>query len=170
MTQEQVLNYAATIIVLGALGVGLLSVTVGRLVALFDWACGHWQGLNVKDYVDDATDNMSSTNDDGVRLSPSSVQTDNRQTDRQPEIKAPGREELLTLYATMRAAGISREKARPALKAVGLPLDNNLWVEAAPQVIQPTNDNDVLITPFAGRRTKASYYPDDPELEYQAPR
>jgi hypothetical protein len=32
---------------------------------------------------------------------------------------------------------------------------------------QPAEDE--LITPFAGRRTKASYYPDNPELEFRPP-
>jgi hypothetical protein len=90
-----------------------------------------------------------------------SLQTDGVQTDRQPATVKPGRVELLTLYSTMRAAGITREQARPALKAVGLPLDNNLWAEAAP----PEAPH---VTPYAGRPTNARFET-DADYPYQAP-
>lgn len=119
---------------------------------------------DVKDYQEPAPHVMSRSEDGAPRLSPSSVQTDGVQTDRQPDAKAPGRAELLTFYALLRAAGISREKARPVLKGVGLPLDNNLWAQA-----DPKNEDDTLITPIAGRPTRRSYYTDDPDLRYNPP-
>lgn len=91
-----------------------------------------------------------------------SLQTDGAQTDRQPATVKPGRAELLTLYATMRAAGITREQARPALKAVGLPLDNNLWADAAPAEAPH-------VTPYVGRPTNARFDVTDPDYPYQAP-
>jgi hypothetical protein len=36
--------------------------------------------------------------------------------------------------------------------------------------VQAVKEDDVLITPYAGRATKRSFYPEEPELEYQAPR
>src|SRR5262249_44438672 len=100
---------------------------------------------------------------------PSSLQTDNVQTDRQPPTAKPGAEELLTLYKLLRAHGIAREEARPVLKSVLLPLDNNLWRDAAPPPAAEADGDDTLVTPFAGRPTKRSYYPDEPSLEYQPP-
>lgn len=41
MTQEQVINYVVLIIVVGALVIGLLSMLIGRIVALFDWTRNH---------------------------------------------------------------------------------------------------------------------------------
>lgn len=106
---------------------------------------------------------MSRSRNDVVLYSPSSLQTDSVQTDRQPASAAPGRAELLTLYQTMRAAGIGREKARPVLKAVGLPLDNNLWAEAAPSA-----DEAPHVTPIVGRPTSARFET-DADYPYQAP-
>lgn len=110
---------------------------------------------------------MSNSADDDHRLSPSSLQTDSADSpDRQT---APTREQQLTLYRFLRELGASREKARPVLKAAGWPLDNNLWTEAAPAPPPPAGDDDMMTTPFAGRVTRKSYYPDQPELEYQPP-
>lgn len=40
------------------------------------------------------------------------------------------REEKLYIYTILRVAGITRDAARPTLKNIGVPLDNNLWTEA----------------------------------------
>lgn len=118
----------------------------------------------VSNYQERAPHVMSRSDDDDAPSRPSSPQTDGVQTDRQPAPAVPGRAELLTLYSTMRAAGISREKARTALKAVGLPLDNNLWAEALPAA--PADES--YVTPIVGRPTSARFET-DPELAYQAP-
>lgn len=117
---------------------------------------------DVSDYQEEAPALMSRVEDSAALYSPSSLQTDSRQTDRQPTQAQPGRAELLTLYQTMRAAGISREKARPVLKGVGLPLDNNLWADAAP------TEDAAHVTPIVGRRTSAQFET-DPEFPYVAP-
>jgi len=85
---------------------------------------------------------------------------------KQPRIKA---EQLLTLYKLMRQAGIGRDDAQAAFKASGLPFNNNVWRDAEPPARAAQVDDDEFVTPFAGRRTRASYYPDQPELEYQSP-
>lgn len=109
-------------------------------------------GVNtVKRYVAPRPRDTSSSVASAAPSFLSSPETDSLQTAyRQPQPAQPGRPELLTLYQTMRAAGISREKARPVLKGVGLSLDNNLWAEAAPP-------DDPHITPVAGRPTDADF-------------
>ncbi len=83
------------------------------------------------------------------------------------DVSKPSREELLTMYQVLRAHNMSRETARKMLNGVRLPLDNNLWAEAAPKPVAA--DDAEIVTPYAGRRTKATYYPDDPDLEFRAP-
>lgn len=92
-------------------------------------------------------------------------QTD-RQTEQPPRIKA---DDLLTLCRLMRAAGIGREDAQEAFRASGLPFNNNVWAKAQPPAKPVDDEDDTLVTPYAGRRTRASYYPDEPELEFNAP-
>lgn len=88
------------------------------------------------------------------------------QTDRPDDRPLPSRAEMLDICSRLRRLGASREEARSILRLARLPLDNNMWAEVSPP---ETDNDDVLITPIAGRRTKASYYPDEPALEYQAP-
>lgn len=126
----------------------------------------YWRPSPVSHSEDSDPHVMSRSEEDDLLSRPLSPQTDDAQTDRRVEMKAPGRAELLTLYTAMRAAGMSREKARPALKAVGLPLDNNLWVEAAPAAGNP--DEPQYVTPIVGRPT-AARFETDPEYPYQAP-
>lgn len=75
-------------------------------------------------------------------------------------------EQLLTFYRWLRAAGLKREDARPQLKAMNIPLSNDLWAKAETPTPEP---DDLTVTPFAGRVTRRSFYQDDPELEYQPP-
>lgn len=120
-------------------------------------------GLIVNDYEDAAPHVMSRSDVVSPPSAPSSLETDKAQTtDRQPA-PAFSRDVMLDTYKLLRKYGVPREEARPVLKAMGMPLDNNVWVTAAPA------DDDVLVTPYAGRRTRASYYPDEPELEYKSP-
>lgn len=76
----------------------------------------------------------------------------------------PTTTQILDSCRVLRQAGLTRDQARAALKALGLPLDNNLWSQAA-----PIDDGQVIVTPFAGRVTRREYYPDDPGLVYQEP-
>lgn len=123
----------------------------------------------VSGYIDNGYDDMSSSVDDAPPSAASSLETDRRADRQTAQVARPSAEQLLTLYKLMRAAGIGREDAQAAFKEAGLPLNNNVWSKAAPQLksVQPSEDDDVLVTPFAGRRTRASYYSDEPELEYK---
>jgi hypothetical protein len=119
-------------------------------------------GINtVKRYVEVRPRVMSRSDVAPTPSLASSLQTDSRQTADKPATVKPGRAELLTLYSTMRAAGITRDQARPALKAVGLPLDNNLWADAAP----PESPH---VTPIVGRPTSARFET-DADYPYQSP-
>lgn len=112
---------------------------------------------------------MSRSDDEDSRLGASVSQTDG-QADRQTAAPAPiGRDIMLDICRDLRAHGYSRDGARVLLRKLGQSLDNNVWSDAAPPTKAATVEDDTLITPYAGRRTKASYYPDDPALEYQAP-
>lgn len=118
----------------------------------------------VNDYEEDV---MSRPGETPPAHAPSSLdrqQTADRQAPDRPDPRKPTPDELLTLYRLMRKHGVPREEARAALKTNNLPLDNNLWAKAAP----PEEEGDVL-TPVAGRPTKASYYPDRPDLQYEPP-
>lgn len=96
----------------------------------------------------------------------SSLQTDGVQTSDQTIDPAARRAKLLDTYRRLRKLGMSRDDARALLSLWGIPLDNNLWAEAAPP--DPPEEPTIL-TPIAGRPTKASYYEADPELAYQPP-
>lgn len=128
-----------------------------------------WYSEYVNRSIDNDDDDMSSEDIDTPLSRPSSLETDGQTDRRAPQTTAPRAEQLLTLYRLMRAAGISRDEAQAALKEAGLPLNNNVWKLAAPRVPAPSDDDDVLVTPYAGRRTRASYYPDEPELEFKSP-
>ena len=93
-----------------------------------------------------------------------SVQTDGQTRGDRAMMPTPTTAQMLDSCRVLRQAGLTRDQARAALKALGLPLDNNLWSQAA-----PTDDGQVIVTPFAGRVTRREYYPDDPGLVYQEP-
>lgn len=114
--------------------------------------------IRVNSSEEDAPDVMSRSNETPPQNIPSSLQTDNRQTADRPAAPPISRDVMLDTYRLLRKYGIPREEARPILKAAGLPLDNNLWTEAAP----------VHVTPIAGRATRAAF-DTDPELVYQPP-
>lgn len=107
----------------------------------------------VKRYVSVERPVMAREDDSEPVYVPPSLQTNSRQTPDRPAPVVPGRAELLTLFKALRAAGIKRDDIRPALKGVGLPLDNNLWTEAAPL-------EEEHITPIVGRRTDARFETD----------
>lgn len=98
--------------------------------------------------------------------SPSVSQTDTPSIVVAPAVPEPTRDEMLDAFRVMRAHKMSRETARLLCARLHRKLDNNLWAQAAPPA-EPEDDD--IITPYAGRRTKARYYPDNPELEYAEP-
>lgn len=119
---------------------------------------------DVKSYVTDGINNMSSDAVDALPSSPSSLQTDAVQTPDQTEDTAARRKKLLDTYKPLRKLGMSRDDARVFLHSLGLPLDNNLWADAAPADEQPA----AHVTPIVGRATNARFET-DPEFPYQAP-
>lgn len=117
----------------------------------------------VNRYEEDDAPIMSRSEETHAPSMPSSLQTDGRQTaDRQPAAQ-PSRDVMLDTYKRLRKLNMSRDEARTMLKALGLPLDNNLWTQAA-----PAEDEIIRVTPIAGRPTKAQFET-DPELMYQPP-
>jgi hypothetical protein len=119
----------------------------------------HWRPLPVNRFDDDAASVMSRSEQTEAPSMPSSLETRPDQTALLPTDPALRRAKLLDTYRPLRKAGMSREAAQALLHAWGIPLDNNLWRDAAP----PPAPH---VTPIAGRPTEASF---DPELAYCPP-
>jgi hypothetical protein len=96
---------------------------------------------------------------------PSDLQTDQTDGADNPTPAPALRPATLDTCKSLRAHGYSREDARRFLRGVDRTLDNNVWAQAAPAAPPP---DDTILTPIAGRPTRARYY-DDPALEYTAP-
>lgn len=162
--RAQALDYLMAFIVIAALVLGLGSMLLGRVVS---W----WEARGVNTSPGVAPIIMSRSEGSVPPSAPSSLETDGRRT----ETTAPGpkftEDQLLTLYAGLRAHGMVRDKASQLLKASGIPMNNNLWTRAAPPPAPgaPVEDDDSVLTPIAGRRTRASYYPEEPDLEFNPP-
>lgn len=118
----------------------------------------------VKHFVPDAPIILSSSPPRLASEAAPSVQTDGQTRGDRAMMPTPTTTQILDSCRVLRQAGLTRDQARAALKALGLPLDNNLWSQAA-----PIDDGQVIVTPFAGRVTRREYYPDDPGLVYQEP-
>lgn len=84
---------------------------------------------------------------------------------RQPTPAAPSRAIMLDIFKTLRKYEMPREEARAMLRLLALPLDNNLWKDAAP----PPPEAPPERAPISGRPLPAGvkFHPDDPELEYR---
>lgn len=117
----------------------------------------------VKHYEDAAPVVMSRSVDATSENAPSSLQTDSRQTADRPMMRVPTPDEMLDIFRVLRAAGIKREVLRGPWRAAGLPLDNNLWTQAAPHA----PDESLTLTPIAQRPTNAEFR--DPEFAYEPP-
>jgi hypothetical protein len=144
-----------------------IALITGLASMLFGWVVRQWDHFVNRSQISD-TDIMSRSQDEAPQKTLSSHRQTAPQTDRQPAQPAPSplsRDIMLDIYRLLREHNVPREKARPVLKAAGIPLDNNLWTQAA----SSTDDAEDVLTPIAGRPTKASYYPDDLDLEYQSP-
>lgn len=68
----------------------------------------------------------------------------------------------LDICKALRAHKFTRDEARAFLHPLGWSLGNDTWAQA-----QPTEDEDEIITPYAGRSTNRKYYPEEPALEYK---
>jgi len=115
---------------------------------------------DVNDYEDAAPVVMSRSADEPAPSIASSLETRPVQTPDQAIDPAARRAKLLDTYRPLRKLGMCRDDARALLNPWGIPLDNNLWTEAAPQT--------PYVTPVAGRPTSARFET-DPELRYEAP-
>jgi hypothetical protein len=131
-----------------------LVVVCTILMVLFKVAVWWGRRRTVNDYQEAAPVVMSRSADTAPVERPLSLQTDSRQTADRPLPPAPSRDVMLNTHKLLRKYGVPREEARPVLKALGLPLDNNLWTEAAPA------DDDTYATPIAGRPTSARFETD----------
>jgi hypothetical protein len=149
-------DWVVMIIVGGALTIGLISMLIGQIVRLWDW-------LTVNRFRSDKHIVMSSAASENTQNAPLSLRQTAVQTDRPPMSPSLSRDVMLDMYRLLRMHGVPREKARPILKAAGLPLDNNLWSEAI-----PPDEEAPAMTPIAGRPTRARYQ-DDPELVFEPP-
>ena len=119
--------------------------------------------IAVNNIEEAAPNNMSSVGAGASPSLPSSLQTDSRQTADRPALAMPSRDVMLNTCKMLRKHGMSREEARSMLKSMGLPLDNNLWADAA-----PADDEPIHVTPIVGRPTRA-VFETDPDYPYQAP-
>lgn len=124
----------------------------------------HWRSAPVNDYDDRAPRVMSRSEGGAPPSAPSSLQTGAAQTPDQTIDPAARRQKLLDTYRPLRALGMSRDDARALLNRWNIPLDNNLWAEAA-----PAQNDRPYVTPIVGRATNARFEEADPELRYQAP-
>jgi hypothetical protein len=107
---------------------------------------------------------MSSTPSRPIPSPGLSLETDARQTPDRPMMPVPTRDQMLDIFKVLRAAGVGRDTIGPAWRAAGLPLNNNLWSDAAPDP-----DEHLILTPIAQRPVDGKYYPNNPELEYKGP-
>lgn len=117
----------------------------------------------VNDYQETTPVVMSRSDEGAGPYFPPSLQTDGVQTPDQTEIAALRRAKLFDTYRTLRELGMSRDAARAFLKPWNIPVDNNLWAEAAPSA-----DDAPHVTPIVGRATSARFET-DADYPYQAP-
>jgi hypothetical protein len=148
--------------------VGLLQIA--GVEEIKEWHCNVLPGAtallpSVVVYEEEEEDNNITSS--GAVVSPSqsrsSFRTDDGRTETTAHQNRFTEQELLTLYGGLRAQGMTRDAATRLLKASGIPMNNNLWARAAPP------EDDMMLTPIAGRPTRAAYYESDPALQYQEP-
>lgn len=118
------------------------------------WAAlWHWRPVKASPESDPRV--MSRSDESAAPSSPSSLQTSGVQTPDQTDDPAVKRAKLLDTYRPLRKLGMGRDDARAFLKPWGIPLDNNLWAEAAPAA-----EESVHVTPIVGRPTRARFETD----------
>lgn len=152
-----------------------LALTVGAILATLYGAV--WALSQVSDWVEkrravstippSRTPEITSSRAPDVLPIASPPRTDAGTDGRTPMIAPELKSVSLDTVRSLRAHGYTRDDARALLRGLGWSMGNNTWADAAPPA--PAADDDDHITPYAGRRTKASYYPENPELEYAEP-
>lgn len=125
----------------------LISMGIGRIMG------------SVNPFQENGDAVMSRSGDAALQESPSSQRQTALQTDSPSDRQPISRDVMLDIYRLLREHNVSRERARPVLKAAGIPLDNNLWTAAL--------EEGAIVTPIAGRVTRANFA--DPDLDYQPP-
>lgn len=90
------------------------------------------------------------------------LRTDGEIAPAPPVVLTPTRAQIIDSCKLMREYGLSREQARAIVRVYGGALPNDLWTQVAPA-------DEAVVTPIAGRSTKAVFRYDDPELEYVEP-
>lgn len=118
---------------------------------------------------------MSRSAGDAAPSGPSVSQTDGPDGQTDGADGPPSAAKLLPLYRLLRQeGGATREAARAALAAAALPLDNNVWTQAAPP--EPAARARQIVVQQRGQATAIPALPrrqgpwyDDPRLEYQPP-
>jgi len=114
----------------------------------------------------DQYDNIMSNEPDVAPAAEPEFSSSERQTDQtQTPDQTAGRARVpVDALRSLRQHGYSRNEARELLRLLGLPLDNNLWSQAAPA---PPAD-ELPRTPWGGRPyDPAAYYQDEPELQFR---
>lgn len=143
-------DYVVIIIVVGALAIGLISMAIGWAVRAYDWLI-NWRPVNNSAAPAPAVMSRSMSAPAVDLLSSKDGRTDDDQ-----DAPVITRDDLITLYTILRRHGIGREEIRPALKAIGVPLSNDLWAKAAPPPpqVEPVEQYQ---TPIAERPTNAAF-------------
>lgn len=183
---EQTINMALAVIVFGCVGLGLLIMALGPILSFFDGlaergaesAANHRRRREemreaihrkrletVRSYGEDEVDIVSAG--PGTEISRTGTPTDTYQSNSMPPTpNLTERDNLTTLALLKKADGSWLLSANKVHDLVGGGRNEVLEKVRRAREGEPTND-DELITPYAGRRTRASYYPDAPELEYK---
>lgn len=121
---------------------------------------------SVKDNEPTPPDIMSRPESAVPPFAPSSLRTDDGRTETTASQPKFTEDQLLTLYVLLRSSGVTRDRATPALKAAGIPVNNNLWTRAAPP--HPAEDGEYR-TPIAGRPADAALFRESGELAHEPP-
>lgn len=148
---------AASFTLVAILVTAVVFAVIGRVVF---WVLA-WQA-EPSTVSDDDDDEIMSRSDDRAPSEAVRTRTD-MPADGRTEMGVPVlRPTTLDTARSLRAHGYTRDEARALLRSLGWSLGNDIWSQAAPP-------DDEVVTPIAGRRTRAKYHPTEPELEYQGP-
>lgn len=134
----------------------------GALEIVLSYILGAAEPVN--DYEDGEPIVMSRGQNNDREISSSSLQTRPQTASDQTEDPRARRAKLLDTYRVLRKLGMNRDDARALLKPWDIPLDNNLWSQAAPPPEEPQEK-----APISGRALppNVKFHEDEPELQYQ---
>lgn len=157
---------AATLLAIGVtiLCAGWLWFYIVRpILEDFGWIA---TGESVNTYSERAPVVMSRSEE---RPAPSALSSKDGQSDGRTDSFVYERGDLTMFYKLLRKYGVPREEARPILKAMRVPLSNDVWADSAPAAKPaPADEQPAYVTPIVGRPTSARFE-SDPDFPYQAP-